>query len=161
MEKTTNIIPVVEETKRIIAEKITHESESPFFKNGVEALVNTIMTLKYFVVADGLTYSEMPEIMGTYTDLPFEELRNLAYTPWTEESGLTMVSSPMLTEEDVNAKAYTMLDVVCYNIYAYELRAQKCTLEDLKKPFVLREWENYNLIPDKDRTEILREVSKL
>lgn len=153
MNSTANIIPIIEQAKTDIAEKISHTSQSPFYQNGLEAFTNALYAAKYLIISDGKTYTQIPEIMGTLIDQDFEVFRNLAYKQWTAECGVPQ-------NETTTTETPSILDVVFANIYKYERTIQHGA-EDFKKSFILREWDNFKLIPREDQDEILRAVMKL
>lgn len=104
-------------------------------------------------------YAQIEEITGgTCFEACFAnlcELTRMANRKWTPNCGITIAEGASLGDGKNNTANASELAAIFENLRAYEAKIQDCNLEDIEKPYCLREWENFRIAPEKTSTTIL------
>lgn len=112
------------------------------------------------------TYAAIPEITGGNGFAPcfstLCELTRMANKKWTPSSGIELYKGAGLGDGKNNTANASELAAIFENLRNWELQRQQemypekdITLDNMEKPYCLREWENFRIAPEKTSTTIL------
>lgn len=83
------------------------------------------------------------------------ELTRMANRKWSPQCGIKLMEGVSLGDGKNNTANASELAAVFENLRAYEAKIQGCDIDEIEKPYCLREWENFRIAPEKTSTTIL------
>lgn len=104
-------------------------------------------------------YAQIQEVTGGTCYEPcfanLCELTRMANRKWTPQSGIALAEGVALGDGKNNTANASELAAIFENLRAYEAKIQGCDVDEIEKPYCLREWENFRIAPEKTSTTIL------
>lgn len=134
--------------------------KDPFWDDSMNAFLCCMVSL-LTMIPEGCDkpYGQMPEIMGEIiynaTFSSITELTRMANKKWSPSCGITLRPDVKLGDGKNNTANASMLSAVFENIRSFEAERQDTDVNQIVKPYTLREWENFCLAPEKTSTTIL------
>lgn len=135
-------------------------SKDPFWDDSMNAFLCCMVSL-LTMIPEGCDkpYAQMPEIMGgtifNATFANITELTRMANKKWNPNCGIALRPDVKLGDGKNNTANASQLSAVFENIRSFEAERQDTTIDQIEKPYTLREWENFCLAPEKTSTTIL------
>jgi type IV secretory pathway TraG/TraD family ATPase VirD4 len=142
-------------------------SKDPFWDDSMNAFMCAcIGLLTTCPKGSDIPYGQIPEITGMKdTDggsLVFSpvfatlcELTRMANKKWDSSSNVQLYEGVKLGDGKNNTANASELAAIFENLRVWEANRQGVSLEDMVKPYCLREWENFRIAPEKTSTTIL------
>lgn len=140
-------------------------NKDPFWDDSMSAfLCACIGLLVSKPKGDDRPYAQIPEIVGS--NFGYEacfptlcELTRMANKKWTPQSGIKIIEGAQLGDGKNNGANASDLAAIFENLRVYEAtKVQGLSIEEIdqmEKPYCLREWENFRIAPEKTSTTIL------
>lgn len=135
-------------------------SKDPFWDDSMNAFMCAcIAFLVTCPEGSSLPYAKIPEVTGgvvyeaCFANLC--ELTRMANRKWTPSSGIEKLQGAELGDGKNNTANASELAAIFENMRIYEAKRQGVEPELMKKPYALREWENFRIAPEKTSTTIL------
>lgn len=140
-------------------------NKDPFWDDSMSAfLCACIGFLVSKPKGDDRPYAMIPEIVGSQYGYAacfptLCELTRMANKKWTPNSGISLLEGAQLGDGKNNGANASDLAAIFENLRVYEAtKVQGLSLEEIdqmEKPYCLREWENFRIAPEKTSTTIL------
>lgn len=139
-------------------------NKDPFWDDSMSAfLCACIGFLVSKPVGSDVPYAQIPEVTGgTCYEACFPnlcELTRMANKKWIPQSGISLMEGVALGDGKNNTANASELAAIFENLRVYEATVvQGLNVEDIdqmEKPYCLREWENFRIAPEKTSTTIL------
>lgn len=109
-----------------------------------------------------IPYAQIPEVTGGLCYEPcfpnLCELTRMANKKWTPLSGIDLAEGVALGDGKNNTANCSELAAIFENLRVYECKRQGFEpdeIDQMEKPYCLREWENFRIAPEKTSTTIL------
>lgn len=140
-------------------------NKDPFWDDSMSAfLCACIGLLVSKPKGDDRPYAMIPEVVGSENGYAacfpnLCELIRMANKKWTPQSGIALLDGVQLGDGKNNGANASDLAAIFENLRIYEAtKVQHLSLDEIdqmEKPYCLREWENFRIAPEKTSTTIL------
>ena len=139
-------------------------SKDPFWDDSMSAyLCAMISFLTSIPEGYDRPYAQIPEVTGGLCYHPVFasicELTRMANKKWSKSSGIDRFPGSELGDGKNNTAGASELAAIFENLRFFEAKRQGCSVEEINKPYCLREWENFKIAPEKTSTTILMTVA--
>lgn len=139
-------------------------NKDPFWDDSMNAfLCACIAFLTMKPEGSDIPYGQIPEVTGGTCYRPafanICELTRMANSKWDKNCGIELAEGVKLGDGKNATANASKLAAIFENLRAYEAKIQGCDIEDINKPYCLREWENFRIAPEKTSTTILMTVA--
>lgn len=138
-------------------------NKDPFWDDATSAFLCACIALLVTKPEDSEEpYAQIPEVMGgSCYEACFPnlcEFARMANKKWTPTSGIDLAEGVALGDGKNNTANCSELAAIFENLRVYECKRQGYALDEIdqiEKPYCLREWENFRIAPEKTSTTIL------
>lgn len=136
-------------------------NKDPFWDDAMSAFLCACIGFLVSKPEDSdIPYAQIPEVTGGTCFEPcfpnLCELTRMAGKKWSKDtSGILLADGVVLGDGKNNTANASDLAAIFENLRAYEAKRQKCSQDEIEKPYCLREWENFRIAPEKTSTTIL------
>lgn len=138
--------------------------KDPFWDDSMNAFLCAcigLLTMK--PEGSDLPYCQIPEIMGGDCYAPVFanicELTRMASAKWDKSCGIELLDGVQLGDGKNATANASKLAAIFENLRIYEAKRQETDPAHIRKPYCLREWENFRIAPEKTSTTILMTVA--
>ena len=139
-------------------------NKDPFWDDAMNGFMcATIAFLTTKPEGSDVPYAQIPEITGGTCYAPcfsnLCEFTRMANAKWDPNCGIKILEGAQLGDGKNNTANASKMAAMFANLAAWEAKRQNCPIDNIEKPYTLREWENFKIAPEKTSTTILMTVA--